>query len=100
MTGERYSAAALERWNVVNRVLPDRGFDEAARAFAGQLAAGPTRAHAATKKVLAHFEQGGVPEADRHVTEIAAELYRTADLRAAVRSFLTDGPGKATFTGR
>lgn len=100
MTGERYSAAALERWNVVNRMLPDQGFDEAARAFARQVAAGPTRAHAATKKVLTHFEQGGVPEADRHVTRIAADLYRTEDLRNAVRSFLTEGPGKATFTGR
>ena len=100
MTGERYSAAALERWNVVNRVLPDAGFDDAARTFAAQLAAGPTRAHAATKKVLDHFERGGVPEANRHVTEIAAGLYRTDDLRGAVRSFLVDGPGKATFTGR
>jgi enoyl-CoA hydratase/carnithine racemase len=100
MTGERYPAATLERWNVVNRVLPDEGFDEAARAFAAELAVGPTRAHAATKKVLDHFERGGVPEANRHITSIAADLYRTADLRAAVRSFLTDGPGKATFTGR
>lgn len=100
MTGERYPAAVLERWNVVNRVLPDHGFDEAARAFAGQLAAGPTRAHAATKTVLDHFADGGVAEADRQVTTIAAELYRTRDLRDAVRSFLTDGPGRATFTGR
>jgi enoyl-CoA hydratase/carnithine racemase len=93
MTGERYPAATLERWNVVNRVLPDEGFDEAARAFAAELAVGPTRAHAATKKVLDHFEQGGVPQANKHITSIAAELYRTEDLRAAVRSFLTDGPG-------
>ena len=100
MTGERYPAAALERWNVVNRVLPDDGFDAAARAFAAQLAAGPTRAHAATKKVLDHFAAGGAPEADRHVTQIAAELYRTEDLRHAVRSFLDDGPGRATFRGR
>jgi hypothetical protein len=30
------------RWNVVNRVLPDEGFGEAARAFAMTLADGPT----------------------------------------------------------
>ncbi|MCI4066718.1 enoyl-CoA hydratase/isomerase family protein [Micromonospora sp. R77] len=100
MTGERYPAAVLERWNVVNRILPDDGFDAAARAFAAQLAAGPTRAHAATKTVLDHFADGGVAEADRHVTTIAAQLYRTEDLRNAVRSFLVDGPGRATFTGR
>ncbi|WP_206189602.1 enoyl-CoA hydratase-related protein [Streptomyces griseoruber] len=30
-TGERCAAATLERWNVVNRVLPGEGFAEAAR---------------------------------------------------------------------
>ncbi|QRP49604.1 enoyl-CoA hydratase/isomerase family protein [Amycolatopsis sp. FDAARGOS 1241] len=99
-TGETHSASALERWNVVNRVLPDEDFDSAARSFAAGLAAGPTRAHAATKRVLAHFEHGGVPEANAHVTAIAADLFDTEDLRGAVKSFLTDGPGKATFTGR
>ena len=52
-TGERYPAAVLERWNVVNRVLPDEGFAEAARAYAHQVAAGPTVAHAATKRLVA-----------------------------------------------
>ena len=100
MTGDTYDAATLERWNVVNRVLPDDGFDEAARAFTRRLAEGPTRAHAATKRVLDHFLHGGVPEANAHITTIAAELFDTEDLRSAVKSFLSDGPGKATFTGR
>ncbi|MCS7481276.1 enoyl-CoA hydratase/isomerase family protein [Umezawaea endophytica] len=100
MTGERYDAATLERWNVVNRVLADDGFDDTARQFAATLAAGPTRAHAATKEVLEHFQSGGVPEANAHVTTIAAALFDTEDLPNAVRSFLADGPGKATFTGR
>lgn len=100
MTGDRYDAATLERWNVVNRVLPDEGFDDAARAFAAELALGPTKAHAATKQVVTHFEHGGVAEADEHITAIAADLYDTDDMPRAVRSFLTDGPGKATFTGR
>lgn len=99
MTGATYDAATLERWNVVNRVLPVEGFDEAAREFANDLAHGPTRAHAATKKVLEHFEHGGVAEANEHITTIAATLFDTEDLRGAVKSFLTDGPGKATFTG-
>ncbi len=38
MTGERYTAAELERWNVVNRVFPDDGFDAAARELAAELA--------------------------------------------------------------
>ena len=100
MTGDTYDAATLERWNVVNRVLPNEGFDEAARTFARRLAEGPTRAHVATKRVLDHFQHGGVPEANAHITTIAAELFDTEDLRGAVKSFLTDGPGKATFNGR
>ena len=51
-TGGLYSAATLEQWNVVNRVLPDEGFAEAARAFAMALANGPTKAHAATKTII------------------------------------------------
>ena len=43
MTGELFDAATLERWNVVNRVLPDEGFHAAARGFARGLAEGPTR---------------------------------------------------------
>lgn len=100
MTGEHYDAATLERWGVVNRVLPHDGFDDAALEFTLALATGPTVAHAATKRVLAHFESGGVAEANEHVTAIAAELFDTEDLRGAVRSFLADGPGKATFSGR
>ncbi|WP_409495460.1 enoyl-CoA hydratase/isomerase family protein [Amycolatopsis sp. cmx-11-12] len=100
MTGATYDAATLERWNVVNRVFPVDGFDEAVRAFTNDLAQGPTRAHAATKKVLEHYEHGGVAEANEHITAIAAGLFDTEDLRGAVKSFLADGPGKATFTGR
>ncbi|UMP05134.1 enoyl-CoA hydratase/isomerase family protein [Amycolatopsis sp. EV170708-02-1] len=100
MTGATYDAATLERWNVVNRVFPADGFDEAVRAFTIDLAQGPTRAHAATKKVLEHYEHGGVAEANAHITTIAAGLFDTEDLRGAVKSFLADGPGKATFTGR
>jgi|HubBroStandDraft_3_1064219.scaffolds.fasta_scaffold20398_2 enoyl-CoA hydratase len=101
MTGELFGAATLERWNVVNRVLPDAGFDTAARAFARKLAEGPTRAHAATKAIVrAALDDGGARGADRRVPELAGELFATSDLRAAVRSFLEQGPGHATYQGR
>jgi enoyl-CoA hydratase len=101
MTGELYPAATLERWNVVNRVLPDEGFEEAAVAFAKGLAEGPTRAHAATKAIVAAVrEDGGPRAADAIVPEQAGELFATEDLQNAVRSFLQNGPGKATYEGR
>ncbi len=100
MAGRPFTAAELERWNVVNRVLPDAGFHDAALAAATELAAGPTLAHAATKAVLRAYLDGGVALADERVAGIAGELFATEDLQGAVRSFLADGPGRATFRGR
>jgi enoyl-CoA hydratase/carnithine racemase len=99
-TGERYPAAVLERWNVVNRVLPDEGFAEAAREYARRVAAGPTVAHAATKQLVATAVRQGARAADALVPEVSGALFATEDLRGAVASFLTDGPGKATYAGR
>jgi enoyl-CoA hydratase/carnithine racemase len=100
MTGTLYDAATLERWNVVNRVLPDDGFDPAARAFARALAEGPTRAHAATKALVRAQVEGGARAADALVPEVAGALFATEDLKDAVRSFLEDGPGHARYSGR
>jgi enoyl-CoA hydratase/carnithine racemase len=99
-TGERYPAAVLERWNVVNRVLPDEGFAAAARAYAHRVAAGPTVAHAATKQLVAATIRNGARAADALVPEVSGALFATEDLRGAVTSFLTEGPGKATYSGR
>src|SRR3954469_6737931 len=99
-TGERYPAAVLERWDVVNRVLPDEGFAEAARDYARTVAAGPTAAHAATKGLVAAAVRDGVRAADELTPSLSGALFATDDLRGAVRSFLAEGPGKASYTGR
>ena len=99
-TGERYPAAVLERWDVVNRVLPDEGFAQTAREYAHRVAAGPTVAHAATKRLVATSVRHGARAADDLVPEVSGALFATEDLRGAVASFLTDGPGKATYAGR
>ena len=100
MTGELYDAMTLERWNVVNRVLPDADFDAAARAFARRLAEGPTQAHAATKRLVREQRDAGARAADELVPEVGGALFGTDDLRNAVASFLEHGPGKATYEGR
>jgi enoyl-CoA hydratase/carnithine racemase len=101
MTGDVYPAETLERWGVVNRLLDDDGFAEAAVAFTQELAEGPTIAHAATKKIVAAQVRGGVPQADAEMPDIAADLFATEDLKGAVASFLEHrGPGHATFEGR
>ena len=99
-TGELFGAATLAQWNVVNRVLPDDGFPDAARAFAQRLAEGPTRAHAATKQIVRAALAGGTRAADEMTPTVSGALFATEDLRGAVTSFLTDGPGKAAYRGR
>ncbi|MGH2833179.1 MAG: enoyl-CoA hydratase/isomerase family protein [Solirubrobacteraceae bacterium] len=99
MSGELYDAHTLERWNVVNRVLDDEGFDQAARAFASNLAEGPTRAHAATKAIIRACLDRGARAADERVPELAGGLFATQDLKDAVRSFLEHGPGHARHSG-
>ncbi len=100
MEGRPFSAVELERWNVVNRVLGDEGFDTAARGYARGLAEGPTLAHAATKQILREYLTDGLEAANDRTPAIAGELFATEDLTRAVRSFIADGPGRATFRGR
>jgi enoyl-CoA hydratase/carnithine racemase len=99
MTGGVYDAPTLERWGVVNRVVPDGTVHEKGMRFAQRLANGPTKAHAATKRIVRAFSDGGIERADQVTPEQFAGLFATEDLQNAVRSFLAEGPGKAKFKG-
>jgi enoyl-CoA hydratase/carnithine racemase len=100
MSGGLYDAAALERWNVVNRIVPDDELLDKGMRFAHRLADGPTVAHGATKRIIRAYREGGVERADEVTPAQFADLFESEDLKNAVESFLTEGPGKATFEGR
>ena len=100
MSGGIYDAATLERWNVVSRVLPDDDLLEKGMRFAHRLASGPTVAHAATKRIVRGYLEGGVDRADEITPGVFSGLFESEDLQNAVRSFLAEGPGKASFEGR
>ena len=100
MTGGLYDAEKMLEWGVVNRVVGADELLEKGMKFAHQLAAGPTVAHAATKRLVRAYLDGGIAAADATVPEIAGPLFETEDLKNAVRSFLDEGPGKATFEGK
>ena len=99
-SGDLYDSSTLHHWGVVNRVLPDDEMLDDARAFARTLAAGPTRAHAATKAVVRAQADHGTRGADERTAAFTSHLFETHDSREAVQSFLQHGPGKATFTGK
>jgi enoyl-CoA hydratase/carnithine racemase len=85
---------------VVNRVVERGELLTKARAFAAELASGPTLAHAATKRIVRAQADHGTRGADARTAELTSHLFETEDSRGAVRSFLSEGPGKATFSGR
>jgi enoyl-CoA hydratase len=99
MTGGLYTAETLHGWGVINRVLPNDELLDKARRFAGRLAAGPTQAHAATKRIVRAQADHGTRGADERTAELTSHLFETQDAQNAVHSFLEHGPGKASFMG-
>ena len=100
MSGHLYDAATLERWNVLNRVVADSELETKGMAFARDLAAGPTRAHTMTKRIVRAYVDRGMEYADEVTPGVFGELFATEDLQNGVESFLREGPGKATFKGK
>ena len=65
-----------------------------------RMAVGPTRAFAVVKELTRSYTAGGVAGADALLADAAVGLFDTDDARGGIRSFLTSGPGHATFAGR
>jgi enoyl-CoA hydratase len=100
LSARAYPAETMLDWGVVNRVLPGDELVEKARAFTERLAAGPTLAHAATKRMIRIAVDQGVEAADAALPEAGARVMASADLQNGARSLLEKGPGQATFEGR
>jgi enoyl-CoA hydratase/carnithine racemase len=93
-----YPAATMGDWGVVNRVVPAVELLEKTRSFARRLAAGPTLAHAATKRMVQLAVEEGVDAADAR--RRSQGVMASHDLQNGARTLLEKGPGHATFTGR
>jgi enoyl-CoA hydratase/carnithine racemase len=100
LSARAYPAETMLDWGVVNRVLPAAELVEKARVFAQRLAAGPTLAHAATKRMIRLAVDEGVEAADAALPEAGARVMASADLQNGARTLLEKGPGQATFEGR
>jgi enoyl-CoA hydratase/carnithine racemase len=103
-SADQYDAATFERWNIVNKVVPDEMLEPETRAFAERLASGATLAYAAGKRIVRAYLEKGIRAADTLVDEIAPALFETADMRAGVDGLLEHGPrqfrNKVIFQGR
>ena len=100
LLGRRYDAATLERWNIINRVVPDEELDTAALVLAQELAHGPTLANIATKQLVSVAVNRGVAAADAAMAEMQRAVFRSEDFVTGVRSYRENGIGQAIFEGR
>ncbi len=103
-SGGQYDARTLERWNIVNRVVPDDKLDEEVLAYARVLADGPTASHAVGKELIRKQLAGGLDLADQHVLDIAMPLFETYDMQHGVEILVEHGARKlgslTKFTGK
>jgi enoyl-CoA hydratase/carnithine racemase len=100
----QYDAATFERWNIVNKVVPDADLEAHSKAFAERLATGPTLAYAAGKRIVRAYLDDGISAADKVVDEIAPSLFDSQDMRAGVDGLLEHGVrafrDKVVFRGK
>jgi enoyl-CoA hydratase len=84
----------------VDKVVPDADVYQVARDLVARYATGPAMALRAAKQAI---DEGMEVDLDTGL-EIErlhfAGLFATEDQRTGMRSFLENGPGKATFAGR
>jgi enoyl-CoA hydratase len=99
-TGRFVRAEEALRIGLVDRVV---GADEVyatALEMAGQYAAGPALALRAAKAAIDGGLDTDLDTGLRWESQLFAGLFATQDKEIGMRSFVDNGPGKATFTGR
>ena len=86
--GRTMSGEEAERWGFYNRVVEPESLETEAAALAATLAAGPTAAHAVTKRALHEEWDMSVNEAIDYEARVQAECMRTNDFERAYRAFV------------
>ncbi|WP_219470644.1 enoyl-CoA hydratase-related protein [Nonomuraea rhizosphaerae] len=98
LLGEPLDAARALELGVVTRVVAPGDVLKTAQELAVRLAAGPTRAYAATKRALAYAAAHSLPEALALEADLQDECAATEDHLGATRAFLAKE--QPSFRGR
>ena len=85
---------------LLDKVVPADEVLDAALEWAASFASGAVVAMGIAKRVVDAGLDGSLAAALDLEAEGFAEVFATDDARVGIRSFLDDGPGKATFSGR
>jgi enoyl-CoA hydratase/carnithine racemase len=99
-SGRMVSAEEAHRIGLVDAVHPPGEVFERAVEAARRYARGPSAALRAAKTAVNWGARGNVRGGIVLEREVFADLFSTDDQKAGMKSFLEQGPGKATFTGR
>lgn len=87
MLGDRVTASAARRWGLVNEVLPDHEFHDGVCDILDQLAAGPTRSFAGSKRQLDRWLYAGLDEQLELEARIQQELAASSDFAEGLGAF-------------
>ena len=98
-SGRMVTADEALAWGLADAVHPADDLYEAAVAAAAKYAAGPFALRLA-KQAIGDGTEMALDQGLRLESTLFAECFATDDARIGIRSFIDDGPGKATFTGR
>ncbi len=99
-TGRFVGAAEALAIGLVDQVVPDDGVLDAGVALAARFAAGPAVALRAAKQAIDDGLDADLATGLEIERLHFAGLFATQDARDGMRSFVENGPGKASFAGR
>ena len=88
LTNRVLTAEEAESWGLVNRVVADEELADAAEALARSIAAGPTAAYGAAKRLLLRGATSDLADAMARESEEISRISRTPDAIEAVSAFL------------
>ena len=100
ITGRQVRADEALRTGLADEVVAPEALMDRALALASSVAAGATQASRLVKRAVDEGIETDLASGLSLELELFEEVFRTDDARIGVRSFLENGPGKATFTGR
>jgi 2-(1,2-epoxy-1,2-dihydrophenyl)acetyl-CoA isomerase len=98
LSGRRVDSAEAERWGLINQIVPSGQLEQTVRAIATLLAAGPTKAIAATKRAFNHALESRLEEALWYEACLQEVQAGGEDFREGVAAFVEKRA--ANFKGR
>ena len=99
-SGRQVRADEALAMGLVDRVVEPEALHSEALAWAAQLAAGAVVAQGLAKQAIDDGLEGSLSDGLELEQRCFVEVFATDDAGIGVASFMADGPGHATFTGR